>query len=97
MTGLQLPLLVALFFLTSAISVVTGSTSVITVPAMFHFGIEPRSAVATNRMTFLEAIAMTKLLNVFSSGIAVAVFARQGLVDYGLGLLLGRRCLPGRC
>lgn len=39
-----------IFFVTSIVSVVTGSTSLITVPAMFQFGIEPRCAVATNMM-----------------------------------------------
>ena len=38
----------AIFFLTSVISVVTGSTSLITVPALLQFGIHPRVAVATN-------------------------------------------------
>src|ERR1700685_4175514 len=40
--------LMGIFFLTSAISVVTGSTSLITVPAMLQFHIEPRVALATN-------------------------------------------------
>ena len=44
-----LPLIVS-FFVTSIVSVVTGSTSLITVPAMLQFGIEPRSAVATNML-----------------------------------------------
>jgi len=44
-----LPLSV-IFFLTSIVSVVTGSTSLITVPAMLQFGIEPRSAIATNML-----------------------------------------------
>ena len=42
--------LAVIFFLTSIISVVTGSTSLITVPAMLQFHIEPRSAVATNML-----------------------------------------------
>jgi uncharacterized membrane protein YfcA len=42
--------LLALCFLTSIVSVVTGSTSLLTVPAMLQFGIEPRSAVATNML-----------------------------------------------
>ncbi len=42
--------LATVFFLTSIISVVTGSTSLITVPVMLQFGIEPRSAVATNML-----------------------------------------------
>ena len=50
MTPVQLLTLITIFFLTSVISVVTGSTSLITVPAMLQFGIEPRSAVATNML-----------------------------------------------
>jgi uncharacterized membrane protein YfcA len=34
-------------FLTSVVSVITGSTSLIMVPAMLLFGIEPKSVVAT--------------------------------------------------
>lgn len=51
-----LALLVLLFFATSAIGVVTGSNSLITVPVMFQFGIDPRVAVATNMfgLTFLS-------------------------------------------
>jgi uncharacterized membrane protein YfcA len=43
-------------FSTSAISVVTGSTSLITVPVMFQFDIDPRTAVATNMfaLTFMS-------------------------------------------
>ena len=47
---IQLVTLSVIFFLTSLVSVVTGSTSLITVPAMLQFGIEPRSAVATNML-----------------------------------------------
>jgi hypothetical protein len=51
-----LVLLVLLFFATSVIGVVTGSNSLITVPAMFQFGIDARVAVATNMfgLTFLS-------------------------------------------
>lgn len=199
--------LIVLFFLTSIIGVVTGSNSLVTVPIMFQFGIEPKIAVATNMfgltfmsigatipffkqkvfdrktltplviltligsaigavlvglitnqsiklivsismigvalftffrrnaglekvenvsanatllvlaltfllgiygglfsggyvtmltavyvaffgMTFTEAVASTKLINVFSSLIASAVFAWQGLIDYKIGLIL---------
>ncbi len=45
--------------------------------------------VAFFGMTFSEAVASTKLINVFSSAIAAAIFARQGLVDYTLGAILG--------
>ncbi len=207
--------LVLLFFLTSVVGVVTGSNSLITVPAMFLFGIDPRVAVATNmfgltfmavggtlpflgkgridrrrlplliiltlagsilgallvlvvssrrlpliisismiavaaftllkrdagvvppegeqsrgqevaayaltfalsiyggffsggyvtmltalfvalfRMTFVEAVATTKIVNVFSSLIATLVFMWRGLVDYRLGLLLGLSMFAG--
>jgi len=45
--------------------------------------------VATFRMTYIEAIASTKLINVFSSGIATVIFMGRGLVDYRLGAILG--------
>ncbi|MGA2736223.1 MAG: sulfite exporter TauE/SafE family protein [Bryobacteraceae bacterium] len=215
MTALQLLLLTAVFFVTSGVSVVTGSTSLITVPAMFAVGVAPRTAVATNmfaltflsaggslpflrsrgfsrkrlpwlivltlagsicgaylllmapqgsvplvvsaamigvaifsliyrqagtcpatspptraaeiagfaltfilgiyggffsggyvtvltavyvvlfRMTFVEAVATTKLINVFSSGVATVVFMGHGLVDYRLGALLGAAMFLG--
>lgn len=41
-------ILVIVFFLTSVVGVVTGSNSLIAVPVMFQFGVEPRVAVATN-------------------------------------------------
>lgn len=55
--SLQLLLLVALFFATSVVGVVTGSNSLITVPAMYQLGIDPRVAVATNMfgLTFMSA------------------------------------------
>lgn len=203
----DLILLVLLFFVTSAVGVVTGSNSLVTVPVMFQFGIDPKVAVATNMfgltfmaigatipflrqktidrkrvtplilltlagsaigaglvgfitgntlkiivsvsmilvtiftllkrnagvektenitgsalifayilafvlaiygglysggyvtlltatcvaflgMTFTEAVASTKLINVFSSCVASAIFMRQGLVDYRLGAIL---------
>jgi uncharacterized membrane protein YfcA len=45
--------------------------------------------VATFRMTFIEAIATTKLINIFSSGIATVIFMWRGTVDYLLGAILG--------
>jgi uncharacterized protein len=48
MNGVHLLSLIAIFFATSAVSVITGSTSIITVPSMFQFGIDSRAAVATN-------------------------------------------------
>ena len=215
MTGVHTVWLVVIFFLTSAVSVVTGSTSLITVTAMLQFHIEPRTALATNmfaltfmsvggtlpflrspdmnrerlpmlasltligsvigaflllrvptrsvpmivsvaviavaafsvvyrksgmqesaiapsagaeiagyaltfllgiyggffsggyvtiltavyvavfRFTFVEAVATTKLMNVFSSSIATGVFMWHGLVNYRLGLILGATMFVG--
>ena len=53
MPASKLLILVAVFFLTSVISVVTGSTSLITVPVMIAFGVEPHVAVATNMMALI--------------------------------------------
>ena len=215
MSGSQTMWLTIIFFLTSAISVVTGSTSLLTVPAMLQFHMEPRTALATNmfaltfmsvggtlpflrgpdinrkrlpllvsltlfgsvlgallllrvptrsvpmivsiavigvaifsvayrksgvqdtalvpshraelagyaltfllgiyggffsggyvtiltalyvavfRFTFVEAIATTKLMNIFSSAIATGVFMWNGLVSYRLGLILGATMFVG--
>jgi uncharacterized protein len=48
--------LIVIFFVTSVVGVVTGGNSLITVPVMLSFGIEPRTAVATNMfaLTFLS-------------------------------------------
>ena len=48
-------LLILLFFVTSAIGVVTGGNSLITVPVMFAVGIDEKTAVATNMfgLTFM--------------------------------------------
>jgi uncharacterized membrane protein YfcA len=40
------------------------------------------------RMTFLEAVAVTKVLNVFSSLVATVIFATEGIIDWKLGVLL---------
>jgi uncharacterized membrane protein YfcA len=70
MTLLQEVILNMLFFVTSFIGVVTGSNSLITVPVMFQFGIDPKVAVATNMfgLTFM------------SVGASIPFF-RQGTVD----------------
>lgn len=53
---LSLIILIILFFITSAVGVVTGSNSLVTVPVMFQFGIDPKVAVATNMfgLTFMS-------------------------------------------
>ena len=63
MHAAKLLTLVTVFFVTSIISVVTGSTSLITVPVMIQCGIEPHVAVATNMfaLIFLSAGGLTPL------------------------------------
>ena len=58
-------LLILLFFITSAVGVVTGSNSLITVPVMFQFGIDAKTAVATNMfgLTFMNIGATIPFLN----------------------------------
>jgi uncharacterized membrane protein YfcA len=51
--------------------------------------------VAVFRFTFVEAIATTKLMNVFSSAVATGVFMWHGLVSYRLGLILGATMFLG--
>ncbi|HEY9707131.1 MAG TPA: sulfite exporter TauE/SafE family protein [Oculatellaceae cyanobacterium] len=41
------------------------------------------------RLTFVQAIATTKLINIFSSLIATLIFIMHGIVDYKLGIILG--------
>jgi uncharacterized protein len=53
MTNIGLVCLVVVFALTSSISVVTGGTSLITVPVMMQLGIEPRVSVATNMLSLI--------------------------------------------
>jgi uncharacterized protein len=45
--------------------------------------------VACFSMTFKESVAVTKVLNLFSSMVATVVFAASGLIDWKLGLILG--------
>jgi uncharacterized protein len=66
----KLAILVAVFFVTSVISIVTGSTSLITVPVMIAFGVEPHVAVATNMMALI-----------FMSVGGSLPFARKGIVE----------------
>jgi uncharacterized membrane protein YfcA len=90
---LNLPLifLVLLFFVTSVVGVVTGSNSLITVPAMFQFGIDPKVAVATNMfgLTFLSIGGALPFVGkgVFSKG-RLPILITLTLVSSTLGALL---------
>src|SRR3984885_5881143 len=46
-------------------------------------------------MTFLQAVATTKVINVFSSGVATLVFIWRGVVDLKLGIILGASVFLG--
>jgi uncharacterized protein len=70
--GLKLIALAVVFFVTSVVSVVTGSTSLITVPILTAFGLEPHAAVATNMMALI----------LMSAGGALP-FLRKGVIDRG--------------
>jgi uncharacterized membrane protein YfcA len=63
-------ILILLFFFTSMVGVVTGSNSLITVPVMFQFGIDPKVAIATNMfgLTFMNIGATIP-------------FLRNGMID----------------
>jgi uncharacterized protein len=51
--------------------------------------------VAFFGITFIESVAITKVLNLFSSLVATAVFAMRGLIDWRLGLILGAVSFAG--
>lgn len=71
MTAYALIVLIVVFFLTSVVGVVTGSNSLIAVPVMFQFGIDPRVAVATNMFAL-----------VFMSVGGTIPFLRQGKIEF---------------
>lgn len=87
----SLIILIILFFVTSAVGVVTGSNSLITVPVMFQFGIDPKVAVATNMfgLTFMSIGATIPFLrgNVINKK-KVAPFLFLTLVSSALGAIL---------
>ena len=48
-------------------------------------------------MTYVQAVANTKLINVFSSLVATLIFMWRGIVDYRLGLILAVVMFIGAC
>lgn len=72
MTTTAIVILVLIFFVTSVIGVVTGSNSLIAVPAMFQVGIDARTAVATNMFAL-----------VFMAIGGAIPFARSGHIERG--------------
>jgi uncharacterized membrane protein YfcA len=61
-----------------------GYVTLLTVAFVMFFG-----------MTFVQAVATTKLVNIFSSLVATLIFMWRGLVDYRLGILLGVTMFAG--
>jgi uncharacterized protein len=87
----ELVFLIAIFFFTSVISVVTGSTSLITVPAMISLGMEPHIAIATNMLalTFMSVGGSLPFIRngaIRRSNLPVSIFLT--VVGSGLGALL---------
>ncbi len=77
MSASSLIIMILIFSVMSAIGVVTGSNSLITVPVMFQFGIDPKIAVATNMfgLTFMNIGATIPFIN-------------QGVIEYKKNLPL---------
>ena len=91
MTLTQEVILIILFFVTSFIGVVTGSNSLITVPVMFQFGIDPKVAVATNMfgLTFMSVGASIPFLRQRTVDLReVWPLIGLTLIGSGLGALL---------
>jgi uncharacterized protein len=91
----KLLILLTIFFLTSVISVVTGSTSLITVPVLIAFGMEPHIAIATNMLalTFMSVGGSVPFLR--SSAIrrnyppaSIVLIVGLTIVGSGLGAML---------
>jgi uncharacterized protein len=55
-----------------------GYVTLLTAVFVFLFG-----------FSFLQAVATTKVINIFSSVVATAIFSIRGVVDYKLGIVLG--------
>ncbi|MEO6051640.1 MAG: sulfite exporter TauE/SafE family protein [Pyrinomonadaceae bacterium] len=72
MAAYALIVLIVVFFLTSVVGVVTGSNSLIAVPVMLQFGIDPKVAVATNMFGL-----------VFMAVGGTIPFLRQGKIEFG--------------
>jgi uncharacterized membrane protein YfcA len=53
MSGGSLAALTVIYLITSVVTVVTGSTTLITIPVLLQFGVEPRTAVATNMLALM--------------------------------------------
>jgi uncharacterized membrane protein YfcA len=61
-----------------------GYVTMLTAVFVFFFG-----------LTFLQSVATTKVINVFSSLVATAIFAWRGVLDYKLGIVLGATMFVG--
>ena len=83
--------LIILVFITSAVGVVTGSNSLVIVPLMFQFGIEPKTALATNMfgLTFMSIGASIPFLRQGTVSIKkLSPFIFLTLISSTLGAIL---------
>lgn len=91
MSTTALILLMILFFATSVVGVVTGSNSLITVPVMFQFGVEPKVALATNMfgLTFMSIGATLPFLKNGSINIKrMSPLVLLTVISSGIGAIL---------
>ena len=91
-SGSELIMLVVIFFLTSAVGVVTGSTSLITVPAMLALGIDAHAAVATN-MAALTFMSVGAVLPFAGRGVIVRRRLLPAVLLTAAGSILGALAL----
>jgi len=87
-SSVKLITLIAVFFFTSLISVVTGSTSLITVPVMITMGIEAHAAIATN-MLALTLMSAGGSLPFFGKGVISRSYLPVSIVVTIIGSILG--------
>lgn len=88
MPASKIVFLVIVFFLTAFVSVVTGSTSLITVPAMIAVGMEPHVAVATN-MLALIFLSVGGSLSFKGKGVIVGRILPLGVILTAVGSAIG--------
>ena len=88
MPSSKLLILIAVFFFTSLVSVVTGSTSLITVPTMIALGIETHVAIATN-MLALTFMSVGGSLSFAGKGVIHRKRLPLSLVVAALGSMTG--------
>lgn len=101
MSFIQILILIVVFLITSILSVITGSTSLITVPVMLQMGIVPRTALATNMLalTFMSLGATLpflkqKIINPSRLPLLIGLTLIGSLIGAGLVLIVPSKAVP---